>query len=156
MSKSTNITHEQFKYLFWQARISRHDAQEIFGVNCSTVRRWLNGRQVPKKSVITLLKIMAEGLHHLPGAGAQWEGWKFIDGKLIEANVRESHSTATIRAWHWLAQSLQALRTRENQLIRLIEERDSPNVVALHRDVVMLAHKITEELHDRFSQQEAG
>lgn len=75
---------------------------------------------------------------------AAWRNWSFNTKEcaLVDPAGHE-HTPATIRAWFWLAQQLQALRARENQLMHILP----PNIAVLPG--ARPAHALTEELYRR-------
>lgn len=105
----------------------------------STWWRWRRDRASVPLAVRNLLRIVVGG--DLPHFGPAWEGWRFNvkRGALVDPAGYE-HTPGTIRAWWWLAQHLQSLRARENQLIQT-------NVVAFPG--ARTAHALTEELYRR-------
>lgn len=111
----------------------------------STWWRWCRDRVSAPPAVRNLLRIVVGGdLSHF---GPAWEGWLFNvkRGALVDPAGYE-HTPATIRAWFWLAQQLQALRARENQLMQILP----PNVAVLPG--ARSAHALTDELYRRLEQ----
>ena len=135
--------------LLCDAGLTDVTAAETFQVHITNVRRWLRGQSCPPESTIMLLKIMAYGLGHLPGAGSAWNGWTFRRGILYERgaiNDSHAHTQGSILSWHWLAQQLHELRVREHKLLELVAQSD--NVTAISTNLPS-ADELTQELYGR-------
>lgn len=108
----------------------------------STWWRWCRDRAPVPLAVRNLLRIVVGGdLRHF---GHDWRDWLFNvkRGALVDPSGYE-HTPGTIRAWWWLAQHLQALRARENQLIQILP----PNVAVFPG--ARPAHALADELYRR-------
>lgn len=85
------------------------------GVSRRTWRRWMNGEARIPPSVVALARILAGG--SLDELHADWSGWRINrrTGELVDLDTGIAHSPQSVRAWHWCAQELRALRGEENQ-----------------------------------------
>lgn len=88
-------------------------------------------------SVVALARIL-QG--ELGGIAPAWSGWHLADGQLVDPDG-VTHSPASIQAWHWTTQQLQALRGEENQ-------RENIQRIRTGRD----AQVVTLEMHRRLNQ----
>lgn len=116
-------THEMTQ-LLWDARLTRQDAIRIFQVDARTVRRWLSGDSNPPYAVILLLRVMAYGLHHLPGANPDWKGWRMDNGVLHDSRDQH-HTPGSILAWWWTWQMLESNRVEESALNQAMERSEN-------------------------------
>lgn len=107
-----------------------------------TWRRWRVRSHLPRSAWL-LLRGFAGELEAI--GGPAWRGWRLVRGRLVDpADV--VHTPATIEAWHWIRQELQALRGREN--------REAPATLPANVRVLCPrrwrpAHALTQRLYDR-------
>lgn len=104
----------------------------------STWSRWRRGVTSAPRSVITLLRIVVNG--ELLQGGPAWHGWTFKRGALCDPSGYE-HTPASIQAWHWIAQQLQASRAKENERAAALPAN------AVQHPSARAAHALTEELY---------
>lgn len=83
------------------------------GVSRRTWRRWMRGETRIPPAVVTLARILSGSLDELH---PEWAGWILNrrTGELVDPEG-VAHTPASVRAWHWTAGELSALRGRENQ-----------------------------------------
>ncbi|RLW51903.1 MAG: hypothetical protein B6D76_17685 [gamma proteobacterium symbiont of Stewartia floridana] len=128
MASSDHLYLPSFKQLIEDIGIDKREAALLLKVHRTTVERWISGEATPPYSAIALLKIMSGDLGCIPGAGEVWKGWTLRSGVLSEpgaCHAQHQHTPGTIKAWWWVAQNLQHLRSEENHRNRTIAESDN-------------------------------
>lgn len=116
------------------------DAVALCTRSRSTWWRWLHGKASAPLSVISLLRIVVRG--EIPHGGQNWSGWVFRRGKLCDPSGYE-HTPASIQAWHYIAQQLQAIRAKENARAAALPTN------ATQHPSARPAHALTDELYRR-------
>jgi DNA-binding transcriptional regulator YiaG len=139
-------SHE-IMHLIRDIGLSNKALADLLQVGPRTIKRWLSGDGRPPHSTIVLLRIMTDGIHHLPGAGSDWEGWKFEEGVLYDpdAPCTHFHTPGTIRTWFMTSQMLQAHRANENRRNQAL--KDSDNITVFPSLNTNYWHDVTDELH---------
>ena len=149
------ISGQEIRELVSRAFFSTDNAAETLMLSKRTINNWYSGKAKPPYTTLLLLLIMGEGLHHLPSAGKEWQGWTFRNGALAEPGAscnQQLHAPGTIRAWHFVSQQLAHLRSNENFDERLIEE--GHNILKLPSSCQRQANAITHQMRQLMKQSE--
>jgi len=106
--RMTTNFDDSFCDIRYDSFLSQEDVADMFKVHVKTVRKWDSGVSRPAEAVFIVMKTIAYGIHFLPSAGLDWEGWKIQNGLLYdpESPRKYYHTPGTIGSWFLVSQQL--------------------------------------------------